>query len=71
MSNSPAVSGKELVKFLENRGWMVVRVKGSHHVMKRDGFANLLTVPVHSNKPLKKGTLNAILKAASATVDDL
>lgn len=29
------MKGKELVKLLKKDGWEVVRVKGSHHVMKK------------------------------------
>jgi len=32
VSQTPAVSGKQLVKVLERQGWYVKRVRGSHHI---------------------------------------
>jgi len=56
------VSGKELIKLLRNEGWSVDRVNGSHHIMKKG--EKTISVPVHSNRDLPSGTLNAILKQA-------
>lgn len=59
-----AVSGKELCKLLERNGWYLVRVHGSHHLYNKLGSPVLISVPVHGNKPLKKGTLKALLQKA-------
>lgn len=53
------MKGKELVKKLEKNGWILDRIKGSHHVMKKDG--KTVVVPVH-NTDVQKGLLKAILK---------
>lgn len=53
------VKGRELIKLLEDNGWILDRINGSHHIMKKDDLT--ITVPVH-NKDLKKGLLNKILK---------
>jgi predicted RNA binding protein YcfA (HicA-like mRNA interferase family) len=58
------VSGKKLVSILEKHGWVVKRINGSHHIMVKDGEIANISVPVHGNKDLKKGLLNAILKTA-------
>lgn len=60
MGNLPRPSGKELVRFLERLGFAVVRVAGSHHIMKRG--TQHTTVPVHGNQTLKIGTLRSILR---------
>ncbi len=66
----PAVSGTELVKALERAGFVVTRVKGSHHRLKHpDGRAT--TVPVHSGRDVPKGTLRSVLEDAGLTVEDL
>jgi predicted RNA binding protein YcfA (HicA-like mRNA interferase family) len=57
-----AISGKELCRILELNGWTLLKIRGSHRKYEKAG--NLITVPVHSNKPLKKGTLSKILKDA-------
>ena len=54
------MSGKELIKQLQKEGWIVVRIEGSHHVMKKG--SKTVIVPVHSNKDIPKGLLNRILK---------
>jgi predicted RNA binding protein YcfA (HicA-like mRNA interferase family) len=56
------MTGKQLVKLLESNGWTLDRIKGSHHILKKGGAA--ISVPVHGNTDLKKGTEAAILKQA-------
>lgn len=54
------MTGKEMIKRLQKDGWKLERVNGSHHIMNK-GDKNV-SVPVHSGKDLKPGTLNSILK---------
>ena len=57
----PVISGKELVALLEKIGFLVIRVKGSHHRMKHaDG--RITTIPVHKNESLPKGLLRKIIR---------
>jgi predicted RNA binding protein YcfA (HicA-like mRNA interferase family) len=65
------VSGKHLCKVLESRGWELKRIQGSHHIYTRAGNPKILTVPVHGNQDLKKGTLGQLLKDANLTEMDL
>ena len=65
------VSGKELARVLEQRGWNLVRVKGSHHIYAKSGSVVRLSVPIHGNKPLKVGLLKHLLDMAGLTEDDL
>jgi predicted RNA binding protein YcfA (HicA-like mRNA interferase family) len=58
------ISGKELVRLLESKGWQLLRVNGSHHILGKTGSVVRLSVPVHGNKPLKTGLLRHILKMA-------
>ena len=57
------LSSKELIKLLENNGWTLERVKGSHHQFRHPDFGYPVTVP-HPTKDLKKGTLQRIMKDA-------
>ena len=59
-----AISGRELARLLEHNGWILLRVKGSHHIYAKSGSRVRLTVPVHANQPLKRGLLNHLLKMA-------
>ena len=58
------ITGKKLCKLLEDNGWRLIRIKGSHHVYIKDGEQNSIVIPVHSNKEIKTGLLKAILKTA-------
>jgi predicted RNA binding protein YcfA (HicA-like mRNA interferase family) len=66
----PVLSGKELIKLLEQVGFIVTRIKGSHHRMKHpDG--RVTTVPVHGNTDISKGLLRKIIREdVSITVDE-
>ncbi len=59
-----SVSGKELCKVVEKKGWILKRINGSHHIFKKFGVEHLLVIPVHKNKDLKHGLLKAIMKLA-------
>ena len=58
------ISGKKLCKLLEENGWQLVRISGSHHVYTKDGEDAKIVVPIHGNKAIKTGLLRAILKTA-------
>ena len=66
-----ATSGRELGRILVQHNWTLSRVTGSHHIYTKVGIRVHLSVPVHGNKPLKTGTLRALLKAAGLTESDL
>jgi predicted RNA binding protein YcfA (HicA-like mRNA interferase family) len=57
-----AYSGKEVCRLLEQQGWSLKRVKGSHHIYAKSGERMIITVPVHANQSLKPGLLRAIFK---------
>lgn len=52
---------KELLKLLQNNGWNLDRVHGSHYILVKD--KHTLSVPVHG-KDMKKGLELALLKKA-------
>jgi len=54
------MTGKEMLKLLREHGWEVDRISGNHHIMIKG--RKTLSVPVHGNKDLKKGTQQALLK---------
>jgi len=59
------ISGKKLCKILEDDGWKLVRISGSHHVYVKEGIEDRIVIPVHGNKEIKTGLLKAILKIAN------
>jgi predicted RNA binding protein YcfA (HicA-like mRNA interferase family) len=68
MPRLPSVTGRQAVNAFQKAGFNVVRIEGSHHVMKKDGHRFLLTVPVHGRKPIATGTLRSLIKASGLTV---
>ncbi len=65
------VSGKHLCKVLENKGWELKRIQGSHHIYTHPDNPKILTLPVYRNQDLKKGTLSQLLKDAGLREKDL
>ena len=71
MTRQPVVNGRQVIRALERAGLVVVRVKGSHHVLEHpDDPARTATVPVHGARALRTGTLHAIIKQAGITVEE-
>ncbi len=64
-----ALSGKELAKLLEKNGWQLLRVQGSHHIYGKANTIVRLSVPIHGNKPLKRGLLHHLLKMAGIDIE--
>ncbi len=56
------LTGKQFVKLLEENGWELDRIAGSHHIMMKGN--QTISVPVHAGKPLPTGLLNRLLKQA-------
>jgi predicted RNA binding protein YcfA (HicA-like mRNA interferase family) len=50
------MTGKETVKRLQAAGWNLDRIKGSHHIMRKEGYGTV-AVPVHGNSELGIGLL--------------
>lgn len=57
-------SPKRLIKILEERGWTLERVKGSHHIYFNKALNKTIPVPMHGNRDMAKGTFFTILKQA-------
>jgi predicted RNA binding protein YcfA (HicA-like mRNA interferase family) len=66
----PRLTGKELVAALARNGFVVVRVRGSHHVLKhRDG--RVTVVPIHGKETIGPGLLSQILRDCELEAEDL
>ncbi|MGL6025681.1 MAG: type II toxin-antitoxin system HicA family toxin [Vibrio sp.] len=57
------MNSRDLIKELEAAGWVLDRVKGSHHQFKHPNYKLPLTVP-HPKKDLGIGIVKAIRKQA-------
>jgi len=52
------LSGKDVLRLYEKEGWTVLRQKGSHVIVGKDGERE--TIPMH--KELKRGLERSLLK---------
>jgi predicted RNA binding protein YcfA (HicA-like mRNA interferase family) len=66
-----SVSGRDFARIIECRGWILLRVNGSHHIYGKTGSVVRLSVPIHGNKPLKTGLLRHLAKLAELSDEDL
>ncbi|HTQ99452.1 MAG TPA: type II toxin-antitoxin system HicA family toxin [Candidatus Acidoferrum sp.] len=62
------MKSSDLIREMQAAGWVLQRVKGSHHIFKHPSLPDTIAVP-HPKKDLPKGTLQAIRKQAGLTGD--
>jgi len=55
------MSSREVIRLLEHRGWILDRVKGSHHHFIHPTKPGTVTVP-HPRRDIPIGTLRSIEK---------
>jgi predicted RNA binding protein YcfA (HicA-like mRNA interferase family) len=67
MPKLPVISGKDMIRALENDGFLIVRQKGGHVSLQKG--IHKTVVPIHDE--LAKGTLLGILKQCGLTKEDL
>lgn len=70
MAKPPVVSGREAIRVFERVGFVQVRHRGSHAILKKDRHRNLLSIPIHKGQTLKAGTLRQLIASAGMTIDE-
>jgi predicted RNA binding protein YcfA (HicA-like mRNA interferase family) len=65
------VSGKDFTRLLQQRGWHLARVNGSHPSFTKPGHRERIVVPVHGNHPLKLDLRKHQMKIAGLTESEL
>jgi len=65
------VTGKDLARIIQVHGWILSRVKGSHHIFTKADHRERIVIPIHGNQPLKIGLLKSLMKIAELTEGDL
>ena len=66
-----ALSGRALARLVEQRGWRLLRVNGSHHIYGKPGSVVRLSIPIHGNRPLKLGLLRHLAKLAEIPDEEM
>ncbi len=70
MTSLPSFTGKELIAKLEKFGFTVLRVKGSHHLLRHED-GRTTVVPVHAGETIGPGLLSKILRDCELLREDL
>ena len=70
MPKLPRMSGCELIRLLELFGFIQIRQKGSHIILKKKAKDGEIGTVVPDHKELAEGTMRGILKQAQITLDD-
>lgn len=58
-----------MVQLLQREGYVLLRIRGSHHYLRKPGATALVVVPVHGNRDLPAGTLRSIIRQAGLTTE--
>ena len=69
MAKAPKLTGKDLIKVLGKLGFVVIRIKGSHHRLKHND-GRFTTIPVHTNEIIGPGLLSKILNDCEIKKED-
>jgi predicted RNA binding protein YcfA (HicA-like mRNA interferase family) len=65
------VSGKDLARSIQRKGWTLSRINGSHHIFVMQGRRERIVIPIHGSRPLKIGLLKSLMKIADLTETDV
>jgi predicted RNA binding protein YcfA (HicA-like mRNA interferase family) len=68
MALLPTLSGNDVVKAFARDGWQMVRQRGSHMILVKDGHMATLSVPDH--REVAKGTLRSLIRSSGLTVEE-
>jgi predicted RNA binding protein YcfA (HicA-like mRNA interferase family) len=69
MSKLPSLTGREIIAALNQAGFEVARIRGSHHfLIHNDGRRTV--VPVHSGETIGIGLLSQILRDCQITREE-
>jgi predicted RNA binding protein YcfA (HicA-like mRNA interferase family) len=70
VSNWPATKAKRVLAALQRAGWRVVRQKGSHKLLNREGWRDY-EFCFHDHEELGRKILSRIAKHTGLTPEDL
>lgn len=69
MPRLPRLRGREVIAALRRAGFVVLRVRGSHHFLQHpDGRRTV--VPVHAGETIGPGLLNKIMRDAEIEAEE-
>lgn len=51
------MNGKQIIAQLKKEGWILIKVEGSHHMMKNLELNKKVPIPVHGSKDIQVGLI--------------
>lgn len=66
-----SLNATKLGQLLNDRGWYVIRQRGSHARWYNPVSGKHLTVPMHGSRAIPRGTLHKLLKDADIDENEL
>jgi predicted RNA binding protein YcfA (HicA-like mRNA interferase family) len=69
VSRNPRVTGADLIAALRRDGFVVIRIRGSHHFLRHEDGRRTV-VPVHSGETIGPGLLHKILRDCQLSLED-
>ena len=69
MPKIPVLTPSEIIKILIKNGFIIDRIKGSHHILVNENTKVRVVVPMHK-KDLPKGTIHEIIKQSGLKIED-
>lgn len=70
MPHLSPISAKKLVSLLVRKGFVCVRVRGSHHYFLNEATGKTTIIPVHSNRDVGVGLLRTIFRDIDMSVGE-
>jgi predicted RNA binding protein YcfA (HicA-like mRNA interferase family) len=70
MPKLPTIKPRQIIRFLEQHGFILDHTSGSHYIYYHPASRRRAVVPQH-NRDLPKGTLMSLLREASFTREEL
>lgn len=64
------ITAEKLIKILIKIGFVIVRIKGSHHFLFRVLDNKTTTIPIHRGEQIGQGLLRQILRDIDMSVDE-
>ena len=70
MAKLPRLSGKEVIRVLSKAGFVSVRQRGSHVIMKKESSGEKVTLVVPNHKEIDIGTLLEIIRQSKLSREE-
>jgi predicted RNA binding protein YcfA (HicA-like mRNA interferase family) len=70
LASLPRISGEQAIRALERLGFVAVRQRGSHVILRKETEAGAVGCSVPLHKELAVGTLRGILKLAKVSTEE-